>query len=49
VRAGPDALDVATQPGVVRIREVQLEGKRPVNVAALLNGWTILTGERFEE
>jgi methionyl-tRNA formyltransferase len=49
VRAGPDALDVATQPGVVRIREVQLEGKKPVTVAALLNGWTILNGERFEQ
>jgi methionyl-tRNA formyltransferase len=48
VRAGPDALDVATEPGVVSIREVQLEGKRPVPVAALLNGWTILAGERFE-
>jgi methionyl-tRNA formyltransferase len=49
VRAGPDALDVATHPGVVSIREVQLEGKRPVSVGALLNGWTILAGERFEE
>src|SRR5205814_6316056 len=37
VRAGPDALDVATEPGIVSIREVQLEGKRPVSVAALLN------------
>jgi len=47
LRAGPDALDVATGPGAVSIREVQLEGKRPVNVGALLNGWTILAGERF--
>jgi len=48
VRAGPDALDVATERDIVSIREVQLEGKKPVTVGALLNGWTILSGERFE-
>ena len=44
----PDALDVAAAPGVVRITEIQPEGRRAMPVRAFLGGRAISTGGRFD-
>jgi methionyl-tRNA formyltransferase len=43
-----DALVVAAQPGLVRILEVQLEGRAPVGVGAFLHGHRLSPGDRLE-
>jgi len=47
VRAGADGLDVSTPKGVVRILELTPAGKRPMIVAAFVNGYRIEPGARF--
>lgn len=39
---GKDYIEVATGKGKLRIRELQLEGKKRMNVAAFLNGYEII-------
>jgi methionyl-tRNA formyltransferase len=43
-----DAIDVAADPGVVRLTTVQLEGRPPVAVRAFLNGHPVAVGDRLE-
>jgi methionyl-tRNA formyltransferase len=43
----PDALIVATQPGSVRIREIQPEGRPPMSVRAFLSGHHVVPGDQF--
>ncbi|HET9267183.1 MAG TPA: hypothetical protein VFO31_03430, partial [Vicinamibacterales bacterium] len=43
-----DALDVAADPGVVRITELQPEGRRAMPVRAFLGGRAVSTGDRFD-
>jgi len=43
-----DALDVAASPGVVRITELQPEGRRAMPVRAFLGGRAVSTGDRFD-
>jgi methionyl-tRNA formyltransferase len=44
---GADALDVAAGSGVVLVREVQAEGKRPMSVRDFLSGHRLSAGDRF--
>jgi methionyl-tRNA formyltransferase len=48
VAVHPDALDVAARPGVVRITELQPEGRRAMPVRAFLGGRSVAAGGRFE-
>ena len=48
VAVQPDALDVAANPGTVRITELQPEGRRAMPVRAFLGGRAISPGDRFE-
>jgi methionyl-tRNA formyltransferase len=43
-----DGLVVATQPGVIRVLEIQAEGKQPVSAAAFARGSRLDAGARFE-
>ena len=43
-----DAISVAAGAGVVRIRELQPEGRARMTVAAFLNGTRVATGSRFD-
>jgi methionyl-tRNA formyltransferase len=43
-----DAIDVAAGPGVVRITELQPEGRRAMAVRAFLGGRAIAVGDRFD-
>jgi methionyl-tRNA formyltransferase len=43
-----DALEVAAGPGVVRITEIQPEGRRAMPVRAFLGGRTVSVGSRFD-
>jgi len=45
--AGSDGLLVACRPGIVRVLEVQPEGKRPMPVRDFLNGARVNVGDRF--
>ncbi len=42
-----DALDVAAFPGIVRITEIQPEGRRPMTTRAFLGGRQVVAGDRF--
>jgi methionyl-tRNA formyltransferase len=42
-----DGIRVATGSGVLSLRELQLEGKRPMDVREFLAGYRIAPGERF--
>jgi methionyl-tRNA formyltransferase len=48
VAVRPDALDVAVHPGVVRITELQPEGRRAMPVRAFLGGRAVSVGATFE-
>ena len=46
IRAGPEGIDVATGDGIVRIRRLQMPGRRPVTAREFLNatdpvGWIL--------
>ncbi len=43
-----DAIDVAANPGVVRVIELQPEGRRAMAVRAFLGGRAVSTGDRFD-
>jgi methionyl-tRNA formyltransferase len=43
----PDAIDVACEPGVVRISEIQPEGRRAMSTGAFLVGRHVARGDRF--
>ncbi|HEY7473891.1 MAG TPA: methionyl-tRNA formyltransferase [Vicinamibacterales bacterium] len=43
-----EGLVVATQPGVIRVLELQAEGKQPVPAAAFARGFHLTAGARFE-
>ncbi len=43
----PDAIDVACEPGVVRITEIQPEARRAMPVRAFLGGRPVIAGDRF--
>jgi methionyl-tRNA formyltransferase len=45
--ANSEGIDVACEPGVVRLVEMQLEGKKRMTAEALLAGFAILPGWRF--
>jgi methionyl-tRNA formyltransferase len=45
--AGGSELQVATGAGVVKLTEVQVEGKRPMNVQDFLAGHRLRAGDRF--
>lgn len=45
---GEDFLEVVTGKGVLRIKEVQLEGKKSMNAEAFLKGNKLQVGEKFE-
>ncbi len=47
VRLPRDALEVTTGQGTLRLLEIQLDGKRPMTIRDVLNGWPIRPGERF--
>jgi methionyl-tRNA formyltransferase len=47
LEADPDRLTVATGSGVLRIVEIQPEGKRPMGVREFLAGHHLTPGERF--
>ncbi|MDO4559222.1 MAG: hypothetical protein Q4C47_09665, partial [Planctomycetia bacterium] len=47
LRAGRDQLIVATGDGAIRICEVQPPGKKPLEVAAFINGYRLRSGQRF--
>jgi len=47
VAVGRDALDVACGEGVLRLGELQLEGRKRLPVAAFLNGCALREGERL--
>jgi len=42
-----DSIDVATGDGVIRLKQIQLPGKRAMPVADFLNANTIMAGEHF--
>lgn len=48
VRVEPDAIDVATGAGAIRLTRVQLEGRPAVPVRDFLNGHPTRPGDRFE-
>jgi methionyl-tRNA formyltransferase len=48
VAVDPDGLLVAARPGVVRITELQPEGRRRMAVRDFLNGQTVREGDRLE-
>jgi len=48
VAARRDGLLVAAGPGIVRITELQPEGRRPMSVGDFLNGAPVREGDRFE-
>lgn len=48
VAVRPDALDVAASPGVVRLTDLQPEGRRAMAVRAFLGSRTVSAGDRFE-
>ncbi len=43
-----DALLIAAAPGLVRLTEIQMEGRSPVRVREFLHGRLVQAGERFE-
>jgi methionyl-tRNA formyltransferase len=47
-RVEPDAIDVAADPGAVRLTEIQMEGRPPLRVRDFLHGRPVTAGERFE-
>ena len=47
LEADGDRLTIATGDGVLRIVEIQAEGKRPMNVREFLAGHRLTTGDRF--
>ena len=47
-RVERDALLIAAHPGLVRLTEIQLEGRSPVRVREFLHGRSVRAGERFE-
>jgi methionyl-tRNA formyltransferase len=47
VEATADRLIVATGAGAVRLREIQPEGKRPMNAREFLAGHRLGTGDIF--
>jgi methionyl-tRNA formyltransferase len=47
-RVERDALLIAADPGLVRLTEIQLEGRSPVRVREFLHGRPVRAGERFE-
>ncbi len=44
----PDAIEVAAQPGAVRILRLQAEGRPAVDARAFLNGHPVRVGDRFD-
>ena len=48
LQAARDDLVVATQPGAVRLVEVQPEGRRPLSTRDYLNGAHVAVGDRFQ-
>jgi methionyl-tRNA formyltransferase len=48
VKANHDGLLVATDPGIVRILELQPEGRRAMSVRDFLNGAPLRAGDQFE-
>ncbi len=48
VAAGADGLRIATGKGLLKIKEVQVEGKKRVSVADFVHGWRPQPGERFQ-
>ena len=47
VAVQPNALEVATNPGIVRVPWLQPEGRRAMPVRAFLGGRAVTTGDRF--
>lgn len=47
IAVNKDSIDVASKDGIVRLRQVQLPGKRAMAVADFLNANTIKAGEHF--
>ncbi len=48
VSADEEGLRIATGQGVLKVKEVQVEGKKRVSVADFVHGWRPKPGERFE-
>lgn len=48
VAVGEEGLLIATGKGLLRVREVQVEGKKRLSVADFIRGWRPRPGERFE-
>jgi methionyl-tRNA formyltransferase len=44
----PDAIEIAAQPGAVRILRLQAEGRPVVDTRAFLNGHPVRVGDRFD-
>ena len=47
-RVERDALLIAAGPGLVRLTEIQMEGRSPVRIREFLHGRPVRVGERFE-
>jgi methionyl-tRNA formyltransferase len=47
-RVERDALLIAAVPGLVRLTEIQMEGRSPVRIREFLHGRPVRAGERFE-
>jgi methionyl-tRNA formyltransferase len=45
----PDRIEVGTGSGLLVVRTVQVEGKKPVDAKAFANGYRIKEGDRFSE
>jgi methionyl-tRNA formyltransferase len=48
VDARADGLVIATNPGAVRLLEIQPEGRRPMTTREFLNGTRVAIGDRFQ-
>jgi methionyl-tRNA formyltransferase len=48
VAVAPDALEVAASPGVLRLREIQAAGGRPMDAGSFVRGHRVRPGMRFE-